>query len=353
MHNQENKLKKQIIEILFLVVLIGVTFYCYMRGYSFDNLWTVLKNANVFYLTAGVSMMLLFICCEAVNIHLIMKTLGQNIPLHRCIQYSGIGFYFSSITPSASGGQPAQIYYMRKDKISVPMSSLTIFYIVFVYQISMILIGIVMSCMRFSIFLYFLHRIPYLFVFGFVVNTTVIFLLSLLMFSNNWPPRIIHFITILLSKLHFNNRTNKFEDKMEKGISSYREKVMILKQYPVLFFKVLFVTMIQMLSLTLIPALVYRCMGYNTFHIIDLITCQSLLTISVSAIPLPGAEGISQGGFLQIYDMFFQKNAIISAMLIHRVLSFYLPLILCFLLTMATHIRIAKQDSRGDNCERK
>lgn len=353
MHNEGMKLKKQIIEILLLIVLIVVTFYCYMRGYSFDNLWIILKKANVFYLFAGVSMMLLFLCCEAVNIHLIMKALGQNIPLHRCIQYSGIGFYFSSITPSASGGQPAQIYYMRKDKISVPMSSITIFYIVFVYQISMILIGLVMSCMRFSIFLHFLHRIPYLFIFGLSVNTTVIFLLSLLMFSKNWLPGIIHFIAKLLGKLHFNHKANKFVDKMEQGISSYHEKAMLLKQYPVLFFKVLFVTMIQMLSIILIPALVYRSMGYNAIHAMDLIACQSLLTISVSAIPLPGAEGVSQGGFLQIYDIFFQKNVIISAMLIHRVLSFYLPLIICFIVTMATHIRIAKQDSRGDNFEGK
>ena len=35
--------------------------------------------------------------------------------LPRCIQYSFIGFFYSGITPSATGGQPVQLYYMNKD----------------------------------------------------------------------------------------------------------------------------------------------------------------------------------------------------------------------------------------------
>ena len=35
--------------------------------------------------------------------------------LWRCIQYSFIGFFYSGITPSATGGQPVQLYYMNKD----------------------------------------------------------------------------------------------------------------------------------------------------------------------------------------------------------------------------------------------
>lgn len=30
-------------------------------------------------------------------------------------QYSFIGFFYSGITPSATGGQPVQLYYMSKD----------------------------------------------------------------------------------------------------------------------------------------------------------------------------------------------------------------------------------------------
>lgn len=297
-------------------------------------------------------MMFLFVCCEAVNIYIIMKALGHNVPIYRCIQYSCIGYYFSSITPSASGGQPAQIYYMKKDKISVPMSSITIFYIVFVYQLSMILMGMIMSFLRFSILIHFIQRIRLLFLIGIIMNTSVIFLLSLLMFSKKWVPAIVHIVIHLMNKLHFFRKTDIIIEKLDKGIISYHEKAMLLKRYPVLFFKVLFVTMIQMLALNLIPSLVYIGMGYHTSNMMDLIASQSLLTISVSAIPLPGAEGVSQGGFLQVYDMFFRRDTIISAMLIHRVLSFYLPLILSFILTIFTHLRIAAKDSRGDAIEK-
>jgi len=351
MYNKGIKFKQQIIEILFLVIIIAATFLWYMKGYSFDDLKNVLIHANISYLMIGVLMMLLFVCCEAVNIYIIMKALGQTIPFIHCIQYSCIGFYFSSITPSASGGQPAQIYYMKKDKISVPISSITIFYVVFVYQISMILIGVIMSFLRHSIFAHFFHNIKYLLLFGTVVNTSVIFLLSLLMFSKKWIPAILHFIIKIMTKLRFIKNTDRISEKLEMGVASYHDKAMILKQYPILFFKVLGVTMVQMLALYLIPTFVYRSMGYYTGNVMDLVASQSLLTISVSAIPLPGAEGVSQGGFLQVYDTFFRKDAIISAMLIHRMLSFYLPLILSFIVTIFTHFRIATQDSRGDHFE--
>lgn len=351
MNNRGVKVRRQVIEIIFLAIIIVATFYWYMRGYSFEELRNVLKNADRYYLITGALMMFLFVCCEAINIYLILKALRQNTPMLRCIQYSYIGFYFSSITPSASGGQPAQIYYMKKDKISVPISSITMFYILFVYQISMILMGMIMSFFRFPIFVHFINRIKFLFLFGIIVNTGVIFLIFLLMFSKKWIPTIIRFMTKLLNKLHIVRKKDIIIEKMETGLTSYHEKALVLKRYPVLFFKVLFVTMIQMLAINLIPYLVYRSMGYHDGNMMDLLTSQSLLTISVSAIPLPGAEGVSQGGFLQVYDVFFREDAIVSAMLIHRILSFYLPLILSFILTIFTHLRTATQNDRGDNIE--
>ncbi len=351
MHNRSMNLRRQVIEILFLLIIIAVTFYCYMRGYTFEELRNVLSRADKYYLLTGMLMMFLFVYCEAINIYLIMRVLGQNIPMRRCIQYSCIGFYFSSITPSATGGQPAQIYYMKKDNISVPISSITMFYILFVYQISMILIGMIMSFFHFSIFVHFSNRIKFLFLFGCIVNISAICLIFLLMFSKRWVPTIVRFITKILKRLQIVRKKDIIIEKIETGLTSYHEKALILKQYPVLFFKVLFVTMIQMLAINLIPFLVYRSMGYHDGKGMNLITSQSLLTISVSAIPLPGAEGVSQGGFLQVYDMFFRNDTLVSAMLIHRVLSFYLPLVLSFLLTIFTHFRIATQDGRGDNVE--
>jgi glycosyltransferase 2 family protein len=353
MYDQEMKAKKQIAGVLLLLLLVVFTFFFYLRGYSYGELGNALRNANYAYLLLGLGMMFLFICCEAVNIRMIMKVLGYEITIGRCMQYSSIGFYFSSITPSASGGQPAQIYYMKKDEIPVATSSITIFFLVFVYQIAMMLLGIIMSFLRYSMAVNFIAKLKYLFLFGVIVNTGVIIVLFLLMFSKKLVPLLVKAVLKIAGKIRFLRKLVNNEEKLSRSLEAYHEKALLIKDHPVLFFKVLFVTIIQMIALSLIPLLVYLSLGYHTNHMADFITCQSLLTISVSAVPLPGAEGISQGGFLQVFAMFFNRKTLVSAMLINRVISFYLPLVFSFGVYIITHLRIARQIDRGDDFDGK
>ena len=107
--------------------------------------------------------------------------------------------------------------------------------------------------------------------------------------------------------------------------------------------------MIQMIAFCMVPAMVYYSLGNPPGQLADIMTCQSLLTISVSAVPLPGAEGVTQGGFLQVFNRFYDSSLLTSAMLINRVVSFYIPLALSFLVYLFTHIRTAKHSDRGDS----
>ncbi len=349
MHDQSIKVKKQIISILVLILLIAITFFFYLRNYSFHELWNGLKNANYAYLGAGFGMMVLFVLCEAINISLILKALGSPRPFIRCIEYSNLGFYFSSITPSASGGQPAQIYYMKQDNIPVALSSITIFFIVYVYQIVMILFGIIMSFLQYAAAVDFIHKLNYLFLFGVIVNTLVIFLLFTFMFSNKAVPFITRLIIKAGERLRIIKNGDQLKSKFDQMLTSFHEKSLILKTHTRLFIKILLITLIQMVSLNSIPSLVYLSMGYPLTDFAKLFTCQSLLTISVSAIPLPGAEGVTQGGFLQVFDAYFPKEMLTYAMLINRFISFYLPLLLSLMIYILTYYRTTKQSVRGDD----
>ncbi|WP_313134246.1 lysylphosphatidylglycerol synthase transmembrane domain-containing protein [Anaerocolumna sp.] len=353
MHDQGIKVRKQIISVLILLALIVITFFYYLKGYTLQDLRNAFVKANFAYLLSGLSMMVLFVSCEALNIYLILKTLNHKVPFLRCFEYASIGFYFSSITPSASGGQPAQIYYMKQDKIPIAVSSVTIFFIVYVYQITMILSGFIMTLLRFSQSIYFINKLRYLFIYGFVINTGVIFILFSLMYSKKAAPSIAEIILKAGNKLRLIKKVEETRNKLGKSLTSYRKKATILKEHPSLFFKILGVTIIQMTALNSIPYLVYCSMGYRAKGILDILTCQSLLTISVSAVPLPGAEGVAQGGFLQIFDSYFPQDMLTYAMLINRIISFYLPLILSFIMYIFTHIRTTKQSIRGDILEGK
>ena len=52
-----------------------------------------------------------------------------------CIKYSFVGFFYSGITPSATGGQPMQLYYMQKEGHKVSDSSVVLMTVAVVYKL--------------------------------------------------------------------------------------------------------------------------------------------------------------------------------------------------------------------------
>ena len=66
------------------------------------------------YIITGLVLVVFYVCGESLIIKYLLYAVKIKAPLVNCIRYSFVGFFFSCITPSATGGQPAQIYYMKK-----------------------------------------------------------------------------------------------------------------------------------------------------------------------------------------------------------------------------------------------
>ena len=77
-----------------------------------------------------------------------MRSIRQKIKLMHCFLYSFVGFFFSCITPSATGGQPAQIYYMKKDKLSIPVSTLVLMIVTITYKLVLVVLGTLVVIIR-------------------------------------------------------------------------------------------------------------------------------------------------------------------------------------------------------------
>ena len=85
-----------------------------------------------------------------------------------------IGFYFSSITPSSSGGQPAQVYFMKKDNIEVGHSSLSLLVMVMFYQIAMLASALVLFILQGTLIKDNFGGVIYLVIYGTAVNLILI-----------------------------------------------------------------------------------------------------------------------------------------------------------------------------------
>ena len=140
--------KKQIGNGIFLIAVFALTLYSVFHGQDLQALQEYIAAADVRYWLAAVPCVLLFIGSESVIIYYMMRTIGQKIMLGHCFLYSFVGFFFSCITPSASGGQPAQIYYMRKDEIPIPVSTLVLMIVTITYKLVLVVLGIAVMLFR-------------------------------------------------------------------------------------------------------------------------------------------------------------------------------------------------------------
>lgn len=130
--------------LLFLAALLGITLYMIFKDHSIREIGGMLKGVRPVFLFIGLGMMFLYVACEAFSSYMTMRALKQPVKFRQCCGYSFVGFYFASITPTSSGGQPMQLYYMTKDRMSVSSSSLTLLLNTIAYQLVLLLYGGIM-----------------------------------------------------------------------------------------------------------------------------------------------------------------------------------------------------------------
>ena len=120
------KTKRMIRNLIIFILLIILTFYIILKDQNITEIFSVFQNVKKQYILIAALCMCIYIVCEAINIGRTLKNLNEKSTFWQNIKYALVGFFFSSITPAASGGQPMQIYYMYKDKISVANSTLAL-----------------------------------------------------------------------------------------------------------------------------------------------------------------------------------------------------------------------------------
>ena len=98
--------------------LIALTFYILLRGQNLSELLAVLRGVRARWLILAAGCMCVFLLCEAANLRRCLHLFGCRCTVPQAVRYALTGFFFSSVTPSASGGQPMQLYYMHRDGIS-------------------------------------------------------------------------------------------------------------------------------------------------------------------------------------------------------------------------------------------
>ena len=111
---------------------------CFRRQ-DFTKIVAAVRQMSGTSMAAAVFLAVFFVAGEGCMIWYLLKGIGEQPALLRCVSYSFIGFFFSGITPSATGGQPMQLYYMRRDGNALSASSVVLMTVAVIYKFVLVL----------------------------------------------------------------------------------------------------------------------------------------------------------------------------------------------------------------------
>ena len=335
------KSRKSIIKSMILFILILVlTFYIIFKNQDVTKIIKIIQTIDLKYVLIGILCMILYFFCDAINICRTLKSLGEKINISKSFKYSLIGFFFSAVTPAASGGQPMQIYYMNKDKISVANSTLTLLINLTCMQIATISMALISVCFHLKSMNGVLISC---FILGILLNLSALTLLLISILSKRMTKGIINFTIKFLRFIKVRNIESK-EEKITKELEKYHSSAIFIKNNKMVALKALITTFIQFILYYVIAYWVYRAFGLTQYGILTIASLQAVLYGTTSGIPSPGAVGVSEGGFFELFKHIYAEDLISSAVLINRGINFYLFVITSAIIVLIYTIK-DKKDS--------
>jgi len=334
---KNNSKKKLIRNAIIFAGLIILTYYFIFKKIDRRGIQEAIKYTNLWFILVAVILASGYILFEALNHYRTLNTLGEKVTPKQAIKYAIVGFFFSAITPAASGGQPVQIVYMHRDNIKYTNATISILIQSFSYLTMMATLGLVGYVLNYD-YISNLGFIEYFFFIGLLVNSVIIAITLFAMFSKKASEKVINLVYIIFKAIN-EDKANKFKKKINIQLKEYHDSAKVIISNRGLMIKTFLTSTLQLVSYHSVGFFIYLALGIKHLNYLKITSLQSFLYLSVSVLPLPGTVGVNETGFSLLYNPIIAKNYVDSAMLLSRGISFYLFVIITGIILTVLAIR--------------
>ncbi len=317
---KKNGIILSIITILVLVLVIKD---------DFSSILQLFQNANIFWIFLAVLMQAGLLFFETLAFHQILKSYKKNYLFRNTLKLDLITKFFNGITPFSTGGQPMQVYYLKKEGFRLTKATNAIMQNFILYQTALITVGLVALALNHH-YNYF-AQVPILkqlITIGFLLNTLVMVLLFVVSFSSSFNKFIIDKAIRLLHKIGIIKKKEETREKWLERCNDFHEGATYIKEHKLLCFKGYIYNILGLLCSYAIPFFIAKSMDSTaTILLIPTIVATSYVNVMGAFVPIPGASGGIEYGFLQFFGNFISGSLLSATLLIWRTITYYIPMI--------------------------
>lgn len=326
--------------ILFMLALLGATMYILLKDQDLVEMADLLKNSSTSMMAIALFCAAMYLILESTSLIVILRSLGEHLRWLPSLRYSFIGFLFNAITPSASGGQPMMVLYMKEDGINMGASSVAMLFWTIIYKVALVIMEAFVLLFYHPFFVKTLGSYQWLFWVGMAVNVVSIVLYGIIVFSKNGAAGIVRFVTWLLHKLRIVKHREKIEKKLDKLLNSYRDGAEYMRTHWKIAGIVLLITLCQRIFYFLVAWFVYLALGLSGHSLMEIVILQSFVSVCIDILPVPGGVGANEGFFVTLFQGIMEKRYVYPAMLLSRGASFYGLLVISVVVTLGTQFSL-------------
>ncbi len=293
-----------------------------------QNMISLIVRTEYKWLAAALACTFLFWIFGALTVGMLKRGIvGKHSDPGQNLKTVMVGMFFSSVTPFATGGQPAQIFMLKKMGIDGGTGSSIIILksVFFQSSIMMICLGLYIANRQFLVMN--IPQFNLLFAIGCVANLFLLSLYALFLFNSKAAERAVWYFLKIIS---FFKIIKNPEEKMEGlhiSLGRFKDGVRKLLERKRYILGALFMQLLQHGFLFCVPIFMMRAIEGSFTSVFggvfDIFVCTAMVSMIAALVPTPGTTGGAEGLSLLFISPFFYGSPKMSIVLIWRLLTYY------------------------------
>lgn len=319
-------MKKKFINIILIIIFTLIVLYFSLKD-NYDEIIELLLNSDIRWLFIGYLFVLSYTFLKSIVTNDIINKF-KKFDIKKTFDLQLMTFFFNAITPFSTGGQPFQVYTLKKNKLSLSDGTNVIVQESIIHQIALIVVGFLAIIINEIFDMYKFEGIILTFlILGFGLNILVIFLLFLISHSNKIDKLITKYIVKLLTFLRI-IKNKDILNKLHNTIDNFNYNSKILLKDKKRFIKLILINCLALLCLYVVPlTILFSFNNYVSFDGMIAIVLVSFISIISSYVPLPGGIGGQEYLFVLMFGVYVNQPLLSSLMIMWRFITYYLPMI--------------------------
>lgn len=338
--------KKVILNACLFAAIFFLTIFAVFRNQNLSEILEDLQKCNFYWLIPAIACVVIFISGEATILWDLFHSYGISVGPGSCFLFSSIGFFFSCVTPSSTGGQPMQVVFMRKKKIPVPTATVVLMVVTIVYKLILVLVGIAIPIFTNGFLDRYMGDVKFLFYLGLFLNIVFVTALCVVVFHPSLARTIAFHLVHLLMRIHI-LKSDRIVQNLDAHMAQYMQTADFIKEHWFLMLRVLVITLIQRMSMFAVTYFVYRSFSLHGTAWMKILILQAVISVCVDMLPMPGGMGVSEALFFVLFDEVFGADLILPGLVLSRGLGYYSELLISAVFTAIAVIYFNKKSFKS------